>query len=786
MLITPLALVGFLAVPVSPALPVVQDSLFWTQEAKLISSAPSVAGHHGEAVAIWGDTLLVGEPFGGPSSSGRVHIYVHDGVSWNHQALLQASDPTDTRFGRSVAYEESTALIGTGSDSAYIFQRSGSLWFEVAELTDNSVNPPSFREFGAAVALSGDLALVGAPDESPSNAFESGSVYAFQRTGLVWSLHSKLIPPGTEKRNQFGSALAISGTTLLVGDQFDDDQGDDAGAVYIYEWGGSSWTETKKLFASDGESLGKFGTELALFDDTLVASGLHSVPVPGGTVLEQIVYVFERDSGGPETWGEVMQLSTGDPEVSGGFGSALALLGDRLLAGAFTVRGEQVGGIQGLAFDSNSVTLYGTDIEQDVLVSIDSATGAATIIGDLGFGAVRGLAFDAATNTLYGIDTKSEQLITIDPITGAGTAAGGALGFPGAIALAFDSNTRTLYTATRGFDELLSIDTTTGAATVIGSLALPLAGQELSGLAFDAGTGILFGSRAGVTSAETHVLVSIDRATGATTEVGDMGLQKVYGFGHIPGLGFAGALDFTDEFATLDDVTGVGTKVGPFSTYEPAIGAVFVHQRDEGGSGAWGQVAKITDPQGEGLDFFGLTSLGLWGDRIFVSAWGDDDADLDAGAAHVLQLSVSAATYCTAGTSAAGCQAVLQGTGSPSAVASSGFHVTAAGVEGQKNGILFFGVNGRQSNPWGNGTSMNCVIPPVTRAGLLAGSGTTGACDGAFTQDLNALWCPTCPKPNANPGAGATVQAQLWYRDPQNSSNQTTSLSDALEFPVGP
>ena len=70
--------------------------------------------------------------------------------------------------------------------------------------------------------------------------------------------------------------------------------------------------------------------------------------------------------------------------------------------------------------------------------------------------------------------------------------------------------------------------------------------------------------------------------------------------------------------------------------------------------------------------------------------------------------------------------------------------------------------------------------------GLLAGVGSAGACDGSFIQDLNARWCPTCPKPSHNPGAGAVMQAQLWFRDPMNTSNQTTSLSDAVEFTVQP
>ena len=142
--------------------------------------------------------------------------------------------------------------------------------------------------------------------------------------------------------------------------------------------------------------------------------------------------------------------------------------------------------------------------------------------------------------------------------------------------------------------------------------------------------------------------------------------------------------------------------------------------------------------------------------------------------------------YCTAGTSASLCQADLSATGTPSATATSGFTLTASTLEGDKDGLFFFATNGQQANTWGSGTSFQCVVPPVKRGGLLAGSGTPGLCDGSTAQDLNALWCPTCPKPLKNPGAGAVTQAQFWYRDPFNTSNQTTSLSDAIEFTVGP
>lgn len=141
------------------------------------------------------------------------------------------------------------------------------------------------------------------------------------------------------------------------------------------------------------------------------------------------------------------------------------------------------------------------------------------------------------------------------------------------------------------------------------------------------------------------------------------------------------------------------------------------------------------------------------------------------------------ASYCTAGTSASGCQATLSASGVPSAASPSGFALSAAHVEGAKGGLFFFGTGGRQANPWGNGTSYQCVVPPLTRASLLLGVGNIGLCDGSFSQDLNALWTA---KPTKNPGAGGLVQAQLWYRDPLSTSNQPTSLSDAIEFLVGP
>jgi hypothetical protein len=142
--------------------------------------------------------------------------------------------------------------------------------------------------------------------------------------------------------------------------------------------------------------------------------------------------------------------------------------------------------------------------------------------------------------------------------------------------------------------------------------------------------------------------------------------------------------------------------------------------------------------------------------------------------------------YCTAGTSASGCNALISAVGTPSPTQGSGFVVTADTVEGNKTGLFFYSQNGKQANAWGNGTSYQCVVPPVKRGGVQSGGGTNGLCNGLFNQDLNARWCPTCPAPAHAPVPGLCVQVQLWYRDPLNTSSQTTSLSDALEAIVIP
>ena len=142
-------------------------------------------------------------------------------------------------------------------------------------------------------------------------------------------------------------------------------------------------------------------------------------------------------------------------------------------------------------------------------------------------------------------------------------------------------------------------------------------------------------------------------------------------------------------------------------------------------------------------------------------------------------------TYCTAGTTTNNCNASMSSTGTPSASATSGFTLTVGSVEGQKQGIIFYGVTGRAATPWGvGGTSLLCVKAPTQRTGSQSSGGTLGACNGSLVLDWNA-WRAAHPAGVGSPfAAGLVIDAQGWFRDPP--AVKTTSLSNGIEFTLQP
>lgn len=141
-------------------------------------------------------------------------------------------------------------------------------------------------------------------------------------------------------------------------------------------------------------------------------------------------------------------------------------------------------------------------------------------------------------------------------------------------------------------------------------------------------------------------------------------------------------------------------------------------------------------------------------------------------------------TYCTAGTTTNGCAAQIAASGSPSVAASSGFTLSASGVEGARTGLIFYGLSGRAIAQWGLTTSFLCVKSPTQRTTPMLSTGLANTCDGVIAVDWLAFLAANPSVLGAPPVAGQVVNAQCWFRDPP--SPKTTHLSDALEFILVP
>ncbi|HUU94988.1 MAG TPA: M43 family zinc metalloprotease [Phycisphaerae bacterium] len=249
---------------------------------------------------------------------------------WNIDGKLLANDgaPSDN-FGYAVALDGDRALIGACADddqwsnsgSAYVFQKIGGVWAQVAKLTASDAAPEAW--FGVSVALSGDRVLVGADVDD-----DHGSAYIFENIGGVWTQTAKLTAGDGAPGDYFAWSVGLSADTALVGSVFDDDLGEDSGSAYVFEKTGAVWSDVAKLTAAEGEADDWFAYSVSVSGDTAVIGAPCDDHVFGSA------YVFQRDEGGPDNWGQVAKLTASDGAESDCFGASVALSGDTALVGA--------------------------------------------------------------------------------------------------------------------------------------------------------------------------------------------------------------------------------------------------------------------------------------------------------------------------------------------------------------------------------------------------------------------------------------------------------------------
>ncbi len=237
-------------------------------------------------------------------------------------------DPQDgaslDQFGWAVAIDGDHAIVGANRDdgyrgSAYIFVRNGSTWTQQQKLValDGSVDD----NFGWSVAIDGDIAVVGSfLDDSPVT--DQGSVYVFVRNGESWSQQQKLVAGDGAANDQFGGSVSVSGDTLAVGAA---GSSSSRGAAYVFVRSGSSWIQQQKLTAVDGIANEEFGTSVSIDGDTLVVGS------PGDEAARGTAFVFSQSAG---TWSFQQKITATDGSPLDQFGASLDISASTIAVGS--------------------------------------------------------------------------------------------------------------------------------------------------------------------------------------------------------------------------------------------------------------------------------------------------------------------------------------------------------------------------------------------------------------------------------------------------------------------
>ncbi len=281
----------------------------------------------GHAVAIDGDTALVGAshfdiPFFDP---GAAFVFRFDGLDWLLQQKLLSSDGVDSdRFGDAVALDGDTVVVGAQwgapeiHGSAYIFRFDGKTWFEQQKLFDP--DGEGLDSFGRSVAVVGETVFVGAPGDEGA----SGSVFVYTFDGATWVLQQVLHPSDADQGlgRRFGASVAINGGAALIGATSDNELGMSfGGAVYVFRFDGANWIEEQKLLPSIGQTDDRFGTSVSLSTDVAVI----------GTRISESAHIFNFDGA---SWSQQQILVASDGDPSQDFGQAVAISGDVVVVGA--------------------------------------------------------------------------------------------------------------------------------------------------------------------------------------------------------------------------------------------------------------------------------------------------------------------------------------------------------------------------------------------------------------------------------------------------------------------
>ncbi len=305
----------------------------WVEDAnRIVPDDPTSAQALGTALALSGDTLLCGAPESSYDfdRAGAGVVFVRGAGGWTEQGILLADDAESLTFlGDAVALDGDTAIVGAprrdesnlelaDTGAAYVFTRQNGTWTLQDKL--QSPNIAEFKFFGISVGVSGDTAIVG---DFLHNSSQGGG-QIFNRTNGTWTYDTKLVGDDAGSFSFLGRAVAIDGDTAVVSADADSEKAQGGGAVYVFTRSAGVWTQEQKVFPDDPQDGAQFGQSLALDGDTLL------VGAPPADNDLGALYVFRRTAG---VWTQECKLVAGIRVASERFAQTCAVGGEFAVGG---------------------------------------------------------------------------------------------------------------------------------------------------------------------------------------------------------------------------------------------------------------------------------------------------------------------------------------------------------------------------------------------------------------------------------------------------------------------
>ncbi|HKJ17757.1 MAG TPA: FG-GAP repeat protein [Xanthomonadales bacterium] len=322
----------------------------------------------------------------------------HAQLSATELDRLIAGDPSNSdAMGWSVDVDGNRAVIGAPKDddvvngantgAAYVFLRNTQTgeWEQEEKLVMQGA--AAGDEFGTSVAISGDTIVVGAPqDDATTGSWLHGSAHVFTLDAGSWDSGVELLTdtPDTSETQyaNYGISVDIDGDTLVVGVAYDAEQGTASGSSFVFERTGQTWSEVQKLLPGVGADQ-NFGWSVGIDQTTIIVGAPHWTNSGVGEA-----YVHTRSGGVWPVNGT--QLSPADNLATDNFGWSVAISGDQAVVGARfdddAINGQDAGSInifeRSSGVWSSGIKLTASNGEANDQFGFDVATnGEAVMVG---------------------------------------------------------------------------------------------------------------------------------------------------------------------------------------------------------------------------------------------------------------------------------------------------------------------------------------------------------------------------------------------------------------------